>query len=378
MTLPKNILYYGKEEALPERVPLRAGPLTMFYEAGDLRYIKLGDQEILRRIYVAVRDRNWGTVLPKISKVQMQIEPASFHITYEVENKEGDIHFIWQGDITGDAQGTVTFSMAGEARSTFLRNRIGFCSLHPIRECVGRPCLIERVDGPARHGAFPLYVAPEQPVEPFAELSALTYEVTPGVQAEIHFNGDVFEMEDQRNWTDASYKIFCTPLRLPYPVEVKEGTKISQSIELRLRQEAGDWVAPEPATATTSATVLNLQPDTVKGSLPRLGLGVASHGQALSQKALERLRLLRPDHLRVDLRLYQPDYETALRRAWAEAGALGIPLEVALFVSDAAAEELKALVTVLEEIKPQVWAWSIFHHKEKSTGETWANSPVNS
>ena len=29
--------------------------------------------------------------------------------------------------------------------------------------------------------------------------------------------GDVFEMEDQRNWTDASFKTYCTPLRQPFP-----------------------------------------------------------------------------------------------------------------------------------------------------------------
>ncbi len=60
--LPKAVLYYGKDEPLPEQVPLRAGPLTLSYEAGDLRYIKLGEHEILRRIYVAIRDRNWGTI----------------------------------------------------------------------------------------------------------------------------------------------------------------------------------------------------------------------------------------------------------------------------------------------------------------------------
>ena len=62
--LPKNVLTYGRGAPLPERTPLRAGPLTLFYEAGDLRYVKPGDREILRRVYVAVRDRNWGTVSP--------------------------------------------------------------------------------------------------------------------------------------------------------------------------------------------------------------------------------------------------------------------------------------------------------------------------
>lgn len=39
-------------------------------------------------------------------------------------------------------------------------------------------------------------------------------------------------MEDQRNWTDASYKTFCTPLHLPYPVRVRKGVRIDQAVEL--------------------------------------------------------------------------------------------------------------------------------------------------
>jgi hypothetical protein len=35
----KNILYYGTDEPLPERIPLCAGALALFYEQGDLRYI---------------------------------------------------------------------------------------------------------------------------------------------------------------------------------------------------------------------------------------------------------------------------------------------------------------------------------------------------
>ena len=71
MTLPANVLYYGKAESLPARLALRAGPLSVFYEEGELRYIRLGDREVLRRVYVAVRDRNWGTILPKYTNVQL-------------------------------------------------------------------------------------------------------------------------------------------------------------------------------------------------------------------------------------------------------------------------------------------------------------------
>jgi hypothetical protein len=43
------VLCYGKEPPLPERTALRAGPLSLIYEEGDLRYIPLDGRDVLRR-----------------------------------------------------------------------------------------------------------------------------------------------------------------------------------------------------------------------------------------------------------------------------------------------------------------------------------------
>ena len=54
-----------------------------------------------------------------------------------------------------------------------------------------------------------------------------------------------------------------------------------------------------------------------------------------------------------------------------QARALGVSLEVALLLSDAAADELAALVDVLAEIKPPVRAWLIFHVRATFDRERW-------
>lgn len=372
MKLSRYILYYGQDQPPPRQVPLRAGPLSLVYEAGDLRYIRLGDQEILRRVYVAVRDRNWGTVTPVLSNVQIEAGADSFRISYDVENKQDGIDFFWRGTITGGADGAISFSMDGEARSTFSRNRLGFCVLHPLG-CAGLRAWVEHVDGAVEETAFPQYIAPQlvidgliKPVHPFDEMRAMAYPVAPGLVAEIRFQGDIFEMEDQRNWTDASFKTYCTPLRLPFPVEVKAGTRISQSVTLALQGN----VPAKRVEAKETGPILTID-ETPGPPLPRLGLGVASHGQPLGRQELERLRALNLAHLRVDLHLAEPDYGAKLGQAIAEAAGLGLNLEVALFLSDHAAAELDAFVQVLDRLKPPVWAWLIFHESEKSTGERW-------
>ena len=372
--LPIRALHCGKDEPLPEQTQLRAGPLSMIFEAGDLRYIRFGDHEILRRIYVAVRDHNWDTILPQLSNVQIEHDSDAFHITYDVKNKGADVDFFWQGTITGDADGTITFSMDGEALSTFRRNRIGFCVLHPMG-CAGIPCRIEKVDGAVEESAFPITIAPQllidgeiKPVTPFNNMRSVRYEVTSGVEAEVRFEGEIFEMEDQRNWTDASYKTYGTPLSQPFPVEVPAGTKISQRITLALK--TGDKSSIERQEATSQPLTLEISSGDPR-PLPRIGLGVASHGEPLNTEELERLKRLNLSHLRVDVDLTQPDYESTLRRATDEARGLGVSLEVALFLTDAAAEELRAFAEVVDRLKPPVGAYLIFHKTEASTSAQW-------
>ena len=37
MTLTRQVLYYGHDQELPEQEELRAGPLQLIYDGGDLR-----------------------------------------------------------------------------------------------------------------------------------------------------------------------------------------------------------------------------------------------------------------------------------------------------------------------------------------------------
>ena len=375
MSFPTNVLYYGKETPLPEQIPLRAGPLTMIYENGDLRYIKLGEKELVRRLYVAIRDRNWGTAANVLSNVQMHIGNDSFQISYECSNKLLDIDFVWHGELRGDANGVITCTLNGTARSTFLRNRIGFCLLHPSA-IAGANAQIEHVDGASEASVFPVHIAPQhvingeiKPVAPFNEMRAVAHEIVPGVWAEVRLDGEIFEMEDQRNWTDASYKTYGTPLRLPFPAEVKAGTQIRQVATITLLNR--DWpMSDEPAPPSQNNLALITLGDK-RTSLPKIGLGVASHGQPLQTAEIARLQALRLSHLRVDLRLGEATYADELRRATVEARALGVALEVALHVTDNAAAEIKALATLLGEVQPPVATWLLFHVKEKATAAQW-------
>ena len=372
MKLSKNVQYYGKDELLPKQIDLQAGPLNLFYEAGDLRYIKFGDKEIIRRVYVAVRDHNWDTVIPVLSNVRMNIANDSFNINYSVSNIQDNVDFLWEGNIIGKTDGTITFSMDGVARSTFWRNRIGFCILYPM-EYAGADCEIEHVSGAFEKSSFPKFIAPQRiidgkpsPVEPFSNMRALVYQVVPNVLAEVRFEGENFEMEDQRNWTDASFKAYGTPLKNPSPVEVKTGTKISQTFTLSIREQ--DKIIKPSKTDDT--LTFSIGKNTLR-NLPKIGLDEASHGQPLNEKEIERLKTLNLSHQRLSLYLSNPDYKKKLRQSSKEANKLGINLETALFLSNEAESELKLFVELLKQIKPPIVNWLIFHKEEMTTSKKW-------
>jgi hypothetical protein len=179
--------------------------------------------------------------------------------------------------------------------------------------------------------------------------------------------GDVFEMEDQRNWTDASFKTYCTPLHIPYPVEIKAGTRVVQSITLRVPGASGS------GRARPASPVYRLDQGGARRPLPPIGLAQASHGNPLGERERALLRGLKPAHLRVDLALQQPGWEKALRQAAVEADALGAALEIALLVSDSAREELSALAAALPTLHAEVARWLLFHLTEPATTERWVS-----
>lgn len=365
ITLPRNVLYDGSEKPLASSIALRAGPLTMLFEpeTAFLRHIRLGDFELCRAIYAAVRDENWSTVSPLITNLQSNLSKDSFELKFDAPCQRGHIDYAWRGHITGAANGQISYTFDGEAKSAFLRNRIGICVLHPITECAGKPLTIEHPDGTTESGVFPQTIAAHQP---FKEIRSLFYEVHAGIRAEFRFDGDIFEMEDQRNWGDASFKTYSTPLRIPIPAAVKPGDTVRQTCALNL---AGT-VKPVLPVVQGRPPQISIVTTRVL-PLPPIGFCVPRNAEPLTPTETARLKVLRPAHLRVDLRLSDRNYAATLERAVDDSQAVGAPLHIAITVTDDAAEQLKRLRAQIDTLKPNVSLWLVFHENEEATNDKW-------
>lgn len=331
-----------------EPIPLRAGPLTMVFDADNvfLRYIRVGTHEVLRGINAPIRNQNWATIPPEVSNLRVDQRDDSFTVTFNVACKQADIDFRWIGSIVGSNRGEIEFTFDGEAHSTFRRNRIGFCVLHGP-SVAGQPWLLETVDGKKSEGRFPKFISPHQPAK---NLRAITHDVSPGLRARVEFEGEIFEMEDQRNWTDASFKTYCTPLEIPYPVEIPKKTKVSQKIRISL---LGD--IPDETTSSLDPAVLTISDR--KSKLPLLGLQLSSEVEVPTDKQLKLLKALNLDHLLVDLPLSKESFVYDLRRATRQAKALGVSLEVVLGLGESPA--FPTLIKEVKELHPPVSFWLV-------------------
>lgn len=352
--------------------PLRAGALSLLYGDGMIRNVRWGNIPILHSIYAAVRDRNWGTVPGVLTLREQSINADDFHIVFEMRHQRDEIDFSWVGTITGDSAGDslgkCVFEFDGVANSTFESNRIGFCVLHPA-SAAGQACFIEHTDSSLKESHFPRLISPYQP---FFDIRAIGHEFAAGIRSVVEMDGDVFEMEDQRNWTDASFKTYCRPLALPFPFPMEAGTRVRQQIRtlvtdlkhLPSNSSFRTTSAQEKITVTLGNKVL---------PMPAIGLAVASHGEPLSETQVARLRELNLSHLRAEVRLYESGGFAAFERAVSESRLLSVPLELAVFVNGDADAHLKALASWIDLHQPEIKHLAIFTKPGKHTEEAHAN-----
>lgn len=240
---------------------LHAGPLTLRYDRGELREIRFGDREVLRRVYTVFQDLNWTNRPWRTIDERINLLDEGFEVSYTAVSSTAPCRI--EVSIIGDRLGSITYTTCITADNTFSRNRLGLCVLHPINETAGTPIEILHVDGSVETTTFPLEISPFQP---FMDVQAMTHHVSDNLTATVTFTGEVFETEDHRNWSDASFKTYCTPISLPFPVELAAGSSFEHSMTLTLSGDAS------PSAAPPTNVIVEVSDERLP--LPRIGVGL--------------------------------------------------------------------------------------------------------
>jgi hypothetical protein len=345
----RAIALYGTAEPVPDRLELEAGPASLTFENGALRWIRLGEVEVLRGVAFLVRDRNWGTPSPEISRLDLEQTPGGFCLRFGALCRSSDGDLPWSAEITGSADGTLRFIGRAAPALDFVTNRTGFVILHPLERVAGCPVEVTHVDGSKRRARFPALIDPEQC---FFDISALSHEVMPGLWATCTMEGDAWEMEDHRNWLDASFKTYVRPLALPHPYTIPGGSTVTQSVTLRFsgapsamqRQRAERPV--EIALGGTGAS-----------RMPMIGLRAPVEWLKEAEAALDLLRPVRPQLVngRIDPRAGHGVRELKQYGALAEALDAGLMLELVVPARRDPSLELGEFATQLRDsgVRPE-------------------------
>jgi hypothetical protein len=325
----------GTTQVEAQPVRLVAGALTAEFENGGLRYVRYAGQEVIRAISFLARDENWGTHPLHLGDVRIEQREDAFEVHFDGACGPTGGELRLGASIVGHANGRLEFSANATLESDLLTNRTGFVVLHPL-DVSGKPVVVETVDGERQDTRFPEKIDPYQP---FRDIRALTTQHNDAISVEVRMEGDTFEMEDQRNWSDASFKTYVRPLALPWPYTLGKGSTLTQSVTVRVRASASAAPAGGPRAARVSIGGGSSR------EVPQLGIGVRVEQLDEALQHADALRTLNPAYFIAHLDLRHDDPVRALARFAQLCDAASVPyvLEVVLTGDGNPADEMTSI-----------------------------------
>lgn len=323
----------GTAEAPPAVRRLRTGCFALDLEHGAIGALSAYGREIVRGLSFVVRDADWGTCDPVIADEALREDEDGLEHRCVWRAMDGALE-VRQRIAVSPGDRTVAVEARATARRDVTTNRTGFVVLHPLDGVAGSPATVTHSDGRREDTVFPRRISPGQPVFDIVAVEHVVH----GVPVAIAFAGEVFEMEDQRNWSDASFKTYCRPLARPFPYRISAGATVVQSIRVTVGE------APPEATVrgADAAIRLDIGPETGE-TCPEIALAAdpdalpdGAAAAAIAGLGCGELRL------RLDLRrLSVDDLGAALSKG--QTLARRVSLEAVVSDDDAAEGELAGL-----------------------------------
>jgi hypothetical protein len=277
----------------------RSGPWSLDLRDDELADIAFEGRPVLRSVRAVVRDRNWDTARLVVDRVTNSGTTLTLHVRSEGLGSS----FRGVVRVEARANGLVVLTDL-ESTAEFATNRTGLVVLHPP-DLAGATLRVTHADGLTDETTFPVAISPHQPVMDIADLAW----AHAGSQVVLSFAGDVFEMEDQRNWSDASYKTYSRPLALPFPYTIAPGERVRQSVRIDVRE------------VSTGVSVTDPDRVHLREGGPAFELAV---GAGTAPDPAPAAATPAPAAVLVELDLRTPNWAAALTRA----ASTGAPLDV--------------------------------------------------
>ncbi|MBD8517467.1 hypothetical protein [Plantibacter sp. CFBP 8804] len=340
------------------------GPWSASLRGSELDDIAFDGELVLRSIRFVVRDQDWKT-LPVIVDA---VDHTTSGLALRGRVGDDGETVAWSLSVDLGAS-TLRVAVRAEVTAAFRRARIGLIVLQSPA-LAGTELVVGHPEGSTTTTLLPEHVAPHQPA---IRIESLAW-TGDRIATTARFSGDVFEMEDQRNWTDASFKTYSTPLSLPFPVALTVGDVVEQSVEVSCARVDAAERAEAPLATPLAVTVVPETEVAVHGEDPvlesvdgRIGAPLDSVVPTISTSVSSdpdggRAGAVVPDPIAgifVEIDPTNPDWPAILDRAVRQAGTRPLDLRLVLGTG----EEAEPVLRRLREAAVPVVRVGAFHRR---------------
>jgi D-apionolactonase len=274
-SLTKAEKIFGTTQPTNKIRQFTAGPLKVLLDGGGLRNIQYNGIEVVRGISYLSRNADWGTFEAEITNFQAKQYKNAFRISYHAKCMDHVQELHYEVKIEAGFGDKLCFHVRGIPQTDFVTNRTGFIVLHPLKDMVGKELTVTHTDLSTSRTSFPRYISPGQPV---FYIRTLKYGVCPGLMAKLDLVGDAFEMEDHRNWMDASYKTYVHSLKDIWPYTLKRHVPFEQSVTLTFEGQP-----PAPSMVRRSDTI-KIKVGHISGHMPEISTPIGNADKQTLQK----------------------------------------------------------------------------------------------
>lgn len=223
---------------------------------------------MIRLIYVAIRDPAWHSIPASPLSMRLDTGPTRFTAHVHARTTSTCLDLDWHLDVTGFPDGNLHVDFQGKALQDCEFARIGLC-LHFDAALFSGAFWEADGDTGTHTGRFSAQIHPQYLVDGIhlpciPAFSGMRITLDSDTGLDFQLEGDLFEIEDQRNWTDATFKAYTTPLSLGELHHLAAGDTIRQRLRVAVR-------APVQTPAARQAVIQATALDPLPQKLPALG-----------------------------------------------------------------------------------------------------------
>ncbi len=189
--------------------------------------------ELWHGVHFLLRDAHWRTPALCLAEPVHEVLGDGWRVSLTGQFDTADPVAL-RICIEGHADGSLSVTGWAQPIADIDINRLGLCLLHPL-SAAGQPLEVTHDDGRISRSSFPTLI-PAWP--PFTAIRALRHELKPGQWACAEFEGDSFELEDQRSNADASFKTYSRTNFMPRPYRLRAGEEVRQRVRLWVDESA--------------------------------------------------------------------------------------------------------------------------------------------